>query len=691
MVARTERMPIDTPRCAVLVGPYLSGKTSLLEALLAACCAIPRQGSVKDGNSVGDAAPEARARGMSVEPNIAHASYMGEPWVFVDCPGSIEFAQDYRNALQVADVAIVVCEADPARALTIAPILKYLDDEDIPHILFVNRMDESTGRVRDLLAALQAHSRRPLVLRQVPIREGERITGYVDLASERAYRYKPGHPSDLIQLPETALAREQEARGEMLEALADFDDGLLEQLLEDMVPETHDIYRTLAKDLQSDLIVPVFLGAAEKSHGVHRLLKALRHEVSDVAHTAGRKTIPPEGEPLLQVFKTLHLAHTGKLSLARIWRGGVKDGQMLTGPRGQARISGLYHMLGANLAKIPQAGPGDIVALGKLESVATGDALTPGDHTAEAPDWPAPLAPVYAMALHAANRNDEVKLSGALQKLVEEDPSLTARHDEDTGELLLSGQGDIHLQIAADRLKGKYNLEVTLARPQVPYKETIRRKAEQHARHKKQSGGHGQFADVKISIEPLPRGSGFQFVDRIVGGAIPRQYIPSVEEGVREFLTHGPLGYPVVDVQVTLLDGQFHSVDSSDMAFKLAARQAMAEGMPACEPVLLEPILAVAIAVPNEFTSKVQRLITGRRGQILGYDARAGWEGWDEVQCYMPQAEIHDLIIELRSATLGVGSYSQRFDHLQELTGRLADQAAARSAPRTTQGAVAAQ
>ena len=681
MNARTERTPIDTPRCAVLVGPYLSGKTSLLESLLAACGAIPRQGSVKDGNSTGDASPEARARQMSVEPNIAHARYMDEPWVFIDCPGSIEFAQDYRNALQIADVAVVVCEADPARALTVAPILKYLDDEDIPHLLFVNRMDEAPGRVRELLAALQAHSRRPLVLRQVPIREGERVTGYVDLASERAYRYKPGQPSDLIQIPDESRPREQEARGEMLEALADFDDRLLEQLLEDMVPETHDIYRTLAKDLQSDLIVPVFLGAAEKNHGVHRLLKALRHEVSDAAHTAGRKAIPPEGEPLLQVFKTLHLAHTGKLSLARIWRGGVKDGQMLTGPHGQARISGLYHLLGSNLAKISEASPGDVVAMGKMEPVATGDALTPSDHVADRmtddPAWPEPLAPVYAMALHAANRNDEVKLSGALAKLVEEDPSLTARHDADTGELLLSGQGDIHLQIAADRLKSKYNLEVTLARPQVPYKETIRRKTEQHARHKKQSGGHGQFADVKIAIQPLPRGSGFQFVDKIVGGAIPRQYIPSVEEGVREFMPHGPLGYPVVDFQVTLQDGQFHSVDSSDMAFKLAARQAMAEGMAKCDPVLLEPILAVAIAVPNEFTSKVQRLITGRRGQILGYDSRAGWQGWDEVQCFMPQAEIHDLIIELRSATLGVGSYSQRFDHLQELTGRLADQAVA--------------
>lgn len=679
MVDKTERKNVTTPRCAVLVGPYLSGKTTLLEALLAACGAIPRQGSVKTGNSVGDASSEARARQMSVELNVAHASYMGEPWVFLDCPGSIEFAQEYRNALQVADIAVLVCEADPARALTIAPILKYLDDEDIPHLLFVNRMDEATGRVRDLLAALQSHSRRPLALRQVPIREGEQVTGYVDLVSERAYRYRPGQPSDLIQLPDIVREREQEARGVLLETLADFDDALLEQLLEDTAPETHDIYRTLAKDLQSDLIVPVFLGAAEKSHGVQRLLKALRHEVSAVSRTADRRVIAGEGEALLQVFKTVHQAHTGKLSLARIWRGSVKDGQGLSAPQGQARISGLYHMNGPSLSKIAEAGVGDIVALGRMDPVATGDLLTPalgagGSPAGDDLPWPAPLSPVHAMAVHAANRNDEVKLSGAMQKLTEEDPSLSLEHHPDTGDLVLRGQGDIQLQVAVERLRSKYNLDVRLRRPQVPYKETIRGRAEQHARHKKQSGGHGQFADVTVSIEPLPRGSGFVFVDKIVGGAIPRQFIPSVEEGIRDYQTRGPLGYPVVDFQVTLRDGQFHAVDSSDMAFRQAARLAMSEGMAQCDPVLLEPVLAVAIQVPNDHTSKVQRLIAGRRGQILGFDARPGWDGWDEVQCYLPESEIHDLIVDLRSATLGVGSYSWRFDHLQELTGRLAEQ-----------------
>lgn len=674
MVDKTERKPVTTPRCAVLVGPYLSGKTSLFEALLAACGSIPRQGSVKTGTSLGDASPEARARQMSVEMNVAHATYMDEPWVFIDCPGSVEFAQEYRNALQIADIAILVCEADPARALTVAPILKFLDDEDIPHLLFVNRMDEAPGRVRDLLAALQAHSRRPLVLRQVPIREGEQVTGYVDLVSERAYRYRPGQPSDLMQLPETMRDREQEAREALLETLADFDDALLEQLLEDTAPGTHQIYRTLARDLQSDLIVPVFLGAAEKSHGVQRLLKALRHEVSDGAHTADRRVIAPEGETLLQIFKTLHPAHTGKISLARIWRGSVRDGQMMAGASGPVRISGLYHLMGLGLVKIAEAEAGDIVAMGRMDSVATGDLLTPGGPITDDLPWPEALAPVHVMALQAANRNDEVKLSGAIQKLVEEDPSLSLSHSTDTGEMLLSGQGDIHLQVAVDRLKSKYNLDIVLARPQVPYKETIRRRTEQHARHKKQSGGHGQFADVTIAIEPLPRGSGFVFVDRIVGGAIPRQYIPSVEIGIEDYRARGPLGYPVVDFQVTLLDGQFHAVDSSDMAFRQAGRLAMSEGMAKCEPVLLEPILAVAIQVPSEHTARVQRLITGRRGQILGFDARPGWERWDEVRCYMPQAEIHDLIIELRSLTLGVGTYGWRFDHLQELTGRLAEQ-----------------
>ena len=657
-------------RCAVLVGPYLSGKTTLLEALLHASGTISKRGSVKDGTSVGDASPDARQRHMSIEMSAAAATYLDDPWTFIDTPGSIELTQEARNALLAADVAIVVIEPVAERVQTAAPIFRFIDEHEIPHMVFVNKMDGATQSPRALLQALQEISERPLVLRQVPIQENDSITGYIDLVSERAYRYKPGQASDLIQIPEALAPEEKAARTELLEALADFDDKLLEKLLEDVIPSPKEIYQELSKDLRDDRVVPIFLGAAEKDHGVRRLLKALRHETPTHQVAAARRGLPSDGEAVAEVFKTVYAAGTGKLSYVRVWRGSIKDGQTLGG----SRVSGILKPLGAQLTKVTEAKAGDIVAFGRMDPVKTGDALTPsGQRPASLRAFPQPLAPVFALSIHADNRNDEVKLSGAIQRMLEEDPSLTLDHDGDLGQLVLSGQGDIHLQIALDRLRQRNSLKISTTRPKVPYRETIKKSAKQHGRHKRQTGGHGQFGDVHIEIHPQPRGEGFAFHDKIVGGAIPRQWIPSVEEGVREFLSKGVLGFKVVDVAVTLTDGQYHAVDSSDMAFKTAGRIAISEGLPKCDPVLLEPIGLVTISVPNEHTAKVQRVITGRRGQILGYDAKPGWKGWDEVTANMPQSEIHDLIIELRSLTLGVATYSWKFDHLAELTGRLAD------------------
>jgi elongation factor G len=665
------------------VGPYLSGKTTLLESLLLVTGAIARRGTTKEGNTVGDSSPEARQRKMSVQVTPASTTFLGESWTFLDCPGSIEFGQETMNALMVADAAVVVVEPVIDRAMTVAPLLHFLDQHQIPHMIFVNKMDDTETRVREFMDALQGVSERPLVLRQVPIRKGDAVEGYVDVVSERAYRYKPGQESDLIPLPEDMQPREKEARQGLLEKLADFDDKLLEQLLEDVVPPKEEIYRHLAANLARDRIVPVFLGAGERDHGVRRLLKALRHEVPEVADTAARLGVKAGDGPLLRVFKTLHQPHAGKLSFARVLRGKVKDNTML----GQDRIGGIYRMVGDGQTKLAEASAGEVVALGRMEHARTGQALgNGGDAGAEAGAFAAVLTPVYALAITAEKRADEVKLSGSLAKLVEEDPSLAVEMQPDTHEHLLLGQGDIHLQVAVDRLKTKFNLPVTTARPQVPYKETIRHGIKHHARYKRQTGGHGQFADIHIEIKPLPRGSGFKFTESIVGGAVPRNFIPSVEIGVQDYLKRGPLGFPVVDIAVDLYDGQYHDVDSSDMAFRTCAGMAMREAMPKCGPVLLEPIFHVDIAVPNTYTAKVQRLVTGRRGQVLGYDAKEGWAGWDVVSAHMPQAELHDLIVELRSLTLGVGTFTCRFDHLQELVGRLADQVVqARSAAAAAQ------
>lgn len=655
------------PRVAALVGSYLSGKTTLMEALLFNSGAIPRQGTAKDGNTVGDASPEARSHNMSVEVSTASCEYLGETWHFLDCPGSVEFRNDAYSALMVADVAVVVCEPEIERVLTLAPILRFLDEHDIPHMVFVNKLDHTDVRLRDMMAALQASSERKMVLRHVPIRDGEKISGYVDLISERAYKYQPGKASDLIPIPGDMEDRGAEARQELLEILADFDDTLLEQLLEDVVPEKQEIYGYVAKELAGDRIVPVMLGAAEHMHGVERLMKALRHDTPGPEATAERLGVPA-GEPLLQVFKTYHMQHTGKTSLARIWRGTVKDGISL----GSNRISGLFGLMGHTTSKLASAGVGDIVALGRMDEVSAGQLLS-ATGTAENADWPEPAQPIYSFAIQPKKREDEVKLSAAIQKLSDEDSSLSVEHNQDTGETVLWGQGEIHLRVAAERLANRYNVPVDMKRPQVPYKETIRKGMQQHARHKKQSGGHGQFGDVHIEIKPLPRGGGFEFTESISGGVVPRQYIPAVSAGVREYMVRGPLGFPVVDITVNLFDGQFHAVDSSEMAFKLAAIAGMKEAMPQCGPVLLEPICEMHVYVPNAYTAKVQALISKRRGQILGFDSRDGWPGWDDVGAHIPQSEMHDIIIELRSLTFGVGTYGWSFDHLAELSGRLAD------------------
>ncbi len=661
------------PRCAALVGPYLGGKTALLESLLFATGTIARKGSAKEGNTIGDSAPEARHRHMSVETVAATIDYLGERWCFLDCPGSIELAQEARNALLVADIAIVVAEPVPEKALMLAPLFKFLDDHKIPHLVFVNKMDIATLRVRDLLDALQAVSARPLLLRQVPIRgagpDGESVTGYIDLISERAYRYRPGQESDLIKMPDESLPREQEARSRLLETLADFDDQILEQVLSDAVPSREEIYRQVQKDLAGDLVVPVLLGEAEKDGGVRRLLKSLRHDVPGPEAAASRLGLAGQKETSAIVAKTYAQAHAGKLSLVRIFAGKVSEGMMLNGQR----VAGLLKPKGNGFEKIAEAGPGEVVALSRLEDARTGQCLTPSGKAPPAFAWPAPLDPLFSLAIDVENRSDEVKLTAALGKLVDEDPSLAFAHDPDTHELCLKGQGEIHLGIAFDRLKSRFNLPVKHRRPQVSYKETIRAGIKQHARFKRQSGGHGQFGDVHVEIWPLARGQGFEFHDRVVGGAVPRQFISSVEEGIRDYLQRGPLGFPIVDVAAALFDGQYHSVDSSDMAFKTAGRMAMQEGMPKCQPVLLEPIYAIEVTVPAEFTSRAHNLVTGRRGQILTFRGREDWPGWEVVEALMPQSELHDMIVELRSATMGVGVFAYRFDHLQELSGRLAD------------------
>jgi len=654
---------LSGPRVVALVGPYSSGKTTLLENLLFHTKTTRRRAN---GERVfGDDSIEAKKLGMGVDLNVASAEYLGDRYIFLDCPGSIEFSQEMRNAVHAADVAVVVVEPEPNKIQALSPLLHDLEKDGIPHMLFINKIDHTEVHIRDLAEALDQVSALPAVLRHVPLREDGNITGFVDLAAKRAYHYETGGQSTRIDMPESLADQVADDRFQMMERIADFHDELMEELLEDVDPSSAEIFQDLAEDMQAGRIMPVMMGCATQSFGLHRLLKALRHEMPGSQFATERLKPESSTTSSAYILKTRHLPHMGKISIGRVIEGTISEGKEIAG----TKISGLFSIEGTELKKTSQASVGDIIAIARLDGIATGKTL--GCAEAPSPDNP---QPVYATAVEVHERKDEAKLSEALAKLMEEDPSYQLIHCPDTGQFQLWGQGEIHLRAANIRLAEKYGVHVDFVPTQVPYKETIRRSKIQHTRYKKQSGGHGQFGDVVINVKPQPLGAGFEFDDKVTGGAIPKQYIGSVEAGVKEYLQEGPLGFPVVDVAVTLEDGKHHNVDSSDMAFKTAGRKAMAEALPDCDPVLLEPIEEVQVMAPNAYIAKVNGIISSRRGQILGYDAREGWPGWDQVDAQMPASEMRDLIVELRSATQGTGTFSHRFDHLTELDGRLKEQ-----------------
>ena len=659
-------------RAIALVGPNGSGKTSLVESLLFTAGAIDRQGSVDAGTTVGDASPEARGRHQSVELNVASFQYMGDSFSLIDCPGSVEFQAESDFPLPAVDLAVVVTDPDPNKAILLRPLLMELERLGVPHAVFVNKIDQAHGNVGELLDALQPASNLPLVARQLPILDDDKVTGFIDLALERAFVYRPGEQFEQIDIPADLAEAETDARFHMLEQLSSYDDALLEQLLSDVNPDRDLVFTDLVKEMRECLIAPVFFGSALNGAGMGRMLKMFRHEAPGPEAAAAR--LGADGASAY-VFKTTHAGQAGKLALARVLSGKLADGAELSRPDGEkARASGLFHLLGSTTRKIAAAETGDVVAIGKVDSARAGDLLTADGKARTARRQPARRAPVYSLAIFPKDRKDDVRLSSSLAKLAEEDPSIEVRNSEETHELLLSGQGEGHLKTSIDRLKRRFGVEVTTAKPRTPYKETIKKKITQHGRHKKQTGGHGQFGDVIVEIGPMDRGGGFAFTEKVTGGVVPRQWIPAVGDGVKDAMERGPLGFPVIDVQACLIDGSYHTVDSSELAFRTAGRIAMSEGLKACQPYLLEPIEKVTIYAPNTATSKITSVMSGRRGQILGFDAWDESPGWDKIEAYLPHAERQDLIVELRSLTQGLATFEASFDHMGELTGRLADE-----------------
>jgi elongation factor G len=658
-----------------IVGAFQSGKTSLLEGILVRGGGLARQGTVREGTTVGDSSPEARGHAMSVEPNVGSIDYMGDRLTFFDCPGSIEFIHDMRYALPVCDAAVVVCEADPRKVPALQVILRELEELALPRILFLNKIDQASGGLRETLEMLQPASRAPLLLRQIPLWENEVATGFVDLALERAFVYRESAPSTVVEMPAGIVSEEKQARYSMLEKLADYDDALMEQLLTDIEPPKDLVFDDLARELREGHVVPVLMGSATEGHGVTRLLKAVRHEAPAIAHTRMRLGVDDKGPALAQVVRTIHTAHGGKLSLSRVLRGAFVDGATVINSHGvEERVGGLARLMGATSSKVTRAEEGDTIAFARLDSLATGDRFADGKVAPTAADLPSPPPPTQAFAIHVKDRKDEVRLASALAKLCEEDRALAFVQDAEMSEMKLFGQGEMHLRVTTERLADRFGVTIHTHKPTVAYRETIRDAVTVRGRHKKQSGGHGQFGDVVVEVSPRGRGEGFAFAERVHGGSVPRQYFSSVEAGAKDAMARGPLGFPVVDISVTLTDGSYHTVDSSDMAFRAAARIALDDALQKARPILLEPIMAVTIYVPSDALARASALVSGRRGQILGFEAREGWTGWEALRALIPEAEIGDLIIELRSATSGVGAFETKFDHLAELVGKAAEQ-----------------
>jgi elongation factor G len=658
-----------------LVGPAGTGKTSLAEALLFASGAITRQGTIEAGTTVGDASPEARARRGSTEINLMHFDYLGDRFALIDVPGGAGFSADGLAALHSADMAVVVIDPAPERAGLAEPMLRQLDELGLPHAIFVNKIENArAGAVRELIAELQPISREPLVLRQIPIRAhdggGEHVTGYVDLAMERAYRYRPGRESERVEIPSELALREKADRTHLLETLADFDDALLEALLMDETPETALIMSDLAADTAGNKLVPIVLGSALTGGGVHRLLKLLRHEAPAPFFAAERIGA---GDGALHVFKIANGGAMGRLAFGRVLGSPLSEGDELICGGEPARTGSIFFVQGDRTAKQPVAGPGDVVAVAKVDAARSGALLgrkSGSGGEALLIEYPARNA---AIAITTHDRKDDVKLSTALHRLCEEDPALEWMQDDASHETLLRGINDDHLQVVLGRLQRRYGVSVDTHPPRIAYRESIRKPATQRGRHKKQSGGHGQYGDVILEIRPLERGAGFVFTDRISGGVVPKQWIPAVEMGVRDAMEKGPLGFPVVDVAVTLTDGSYHSVDSSELAFRIAGRMAMSEALAAAAPYLLEPVCKLRVDTPMGTGSRAGSVLSSRRGQILSLAPHPDWSRWERVEALLPEAGLQGLDAELRSLSQGLASFTAEFDHLAELGGKQAD------------------
>ncbi|MGD1050536.1 MAG: elongation factor G [Solirubrobacteraceae bacterium] len=665
-------------RNVALVGHRGAGKTSLHEALLFEAGVLTRLGSVTEGTTASDTEADEQARQMSISMTLSSFEWGARKINLLDTPGEPSFVADALGALRVCESAVFVVNAVMGAEVTTRRLWKVAAERDIARMLFVNMLDRERADFYRTLESLKSAFGPHVVATEIPIGSEQAISGVIDLVDMRAYSYDGsarGNAAE-IEIPESERARAQEYREKLLDEVAEVSDELMERYLEGAEISHEEIVDALKRGTNHGSIFPVVCGVATRNLGTNRLLEAIVEDLpSPVEHGAfetDEVTLEPvaDRELFAYVFKTRADPFAGRINLLRVFQGTLVHDSQLANTRAHSkeRIGQLIVFAGKGTTTADSFGPGDIGGVAKLKDTRAGDWLAARDEPVRMPTERLP-APVMAFAIEPKTKGDEDKVFTSLRRLQEEDPTIDLHRDAQTGQQIVAGLSQIHVEVIVDRLKSRFGAEVMLKPPRVPYQETIRAGAKAHGRHKKQSGGRGQFGDCHIEIEPLDPGGGFEFVDRIKGGAIPNSFIPAVEKGVREAMEHGVLaGYPVKDVRVTLFDGSFHTVDSSELAFKLAGSQAMKHALEQASPVLLEPIMLVTLSVPEDTVGDVIGDLNSRRGRPQGMERNGAMA---EIKAELPMAELLGYAPDLRSITGGQGDYTMEFLRYEEVPGHL--------------------
>jgi elongation factor G len=672
-------------RNVALVGHGGSGKTTLAEALLYTSGTISRMGRVEDGSTTCDFDPEETKRGISLQTALAPFEHAGHKINLLDTPGYADFATDVAAALRVADLAVVVVSAVEGVEVQAEAAWRMAEDLGLPRMVFVNKCDRERASFERTLQSLRERFGAGIAPVQLPIGEESAFRGIADLLAGTAHVYENGKAS-VTEIPAELADLERQMRDSLVEGIVVADDALMERYLEGETISPKELGDTLATGVAAGVVHPVLCGSAARLVGIDRLA-ALICEIGPspadrppvrvrAGDTETEVPCDPAGQPLAFVFKTIADRHVGKISLFKVLSGTIRPDTVLTNPRTHAdeKLHGLFTLRGKEQVSVPEIPAGDIGAVAKLSDTATGDTLAPKGTPVVVPPLEPP-EPVLSIAIRPASKGDEDKLMTALARLQDEDPALRVRRDDETHQTLLSGMGETHLQIVVERLARKFGVEVETEDVKVPYRETITKPAEAEGKYKKQTGGHGQFGVAHLRIEPLERGAGFEFVDQIVGGAIPRQFIPAVQKGVEEAMaTGGVYGYPVVDVRVICDDGKYHPVDSSELSFKMAGSLGFKEAMAKAGPVILEPISFLEVIVPSQYQGDVMGDLNARRGRVQGTESLGNGE--QRITALVPTSEILRYAIDLRSITGGRGRFSVRHDHYDLLPQHLYDKVA---------------